>query len=84
MGDFGESSDGFEADQHVNNKDHVHEVSDDNKNAIEEWNIHPFSSHYNFFSIPKNKYLLNSSHKHLNGNDNQHNLLFYFIFLLLA
>lgn len=35
MGDFGECSDGFEADYHVNNKDLVHEVSDDNKNAIE-------------------------------------------------
>lgn len=35
MGDFDESSEGFEADQNLNNKDHVHEVSDDNKNAIE-------------------------------------------------
>lgn len=55
MGDFGDNSDGFEADQHVDNKDHVHEVSDDNKNAIEEENIHPCLIHYNFFLFQRTK-----------------------------
>lgn len=36
MGDFDERSEGFEADHHANNKDHVHEVSDDSKNTNEE------------------------------------------------